>query len=249
MPCYENLSRGCKKLGFALDIVITHAQTPRVFAYVEAKDRDRLADYLNRYIRRMKAAGAGMLAIQTITPLFCPKDLIATSALPMVSLLNPLNKELVNTELAARKGQRAGGPHNAVFVVWEPTPRTLRAKKKRPQIEADAWPILSRLSRPVTSLAKGRAVRSPARPSIPGTHHRYGFVFRFFFANLAHDIHPMMQDPQPLSISEVNQITPIIENDASHPVECLQRARVRWIAQIEQPDKLRARISGRMNRG
>ena len=98
---YEHLARGCEKLGFALDIVITHAQTPRVFAYVEAKDRNGLAEYLNGYIRRMQAAGAEMAVIPAITPLYCAKELAATSVLPIVSLLDPLNREL-----AARKARR-----------------------------------------------------------------------------------------------------------------------------------------------
>lgn len=98
---YDRLARGCEKLGFALDIVITHAQTPRVFAYVEKQDRDGLAEYLNGYIRRMKAAGAEMAVIPAITPLYCAKELAATSALPIVSLVDPLNREL-----AARKARR-----------------------------------------------------------------------------------------------------------------------------------------------
>jgi aspartate racemase len=98
---YQELARGCEKLGSALDIVITHAETPRVFAFVEAKDRKGLTDYLNRYIRRMQAAGAEMAVIPAITPLFCAKELAASSALPIVSLLDPLNREL-----AARKARR-----------------------------------------------------------------------------------------------------------------------------------------------
>ncbi len=98
---YQSLARGCEKLGFALDMVIANAQTPRVFAYVEAQDRDGLAEYLNGYIRRMKAAGAEMAAIPAITPLYCAKELAAASALPIVSLVDPLNREL-----AARKARR-----------------------------------------------------------------------------------------------------------------------------------------------
>ncbi|HKV81789.1 MAG TPA: aspartate/glutamate racemase family protein [Candidatus Sulfotelmatobacter sp.] len=98
---YEQLARGCEKFGFALDIVITHAQTPLVFAYVEARDRTGLAEYLNGYIQRTQAAGAEMAAITAITPLFCAKELAATSALPIVSLLDPLNREL-----AMRKARR-----------------------------------------------------------------------------------------------------------------------------------------------
>ena len=91
---YEKLARGCEKLGFALDIVMTNAEIPRVFEYVEAKDRGGLAEYLSGYIRRMKAAGAEVAAIPAITPRFCWKELAATSALPIVSLLDPLNRGL-----------------------------------------------------------------------------------------------------------------------------------------------------------
>jgi aspartate racemase len=98
---YERLARGCEKLGFALDIVIANAQTPRVFAYVEAKDRDGLAEYLNEFIGRLKAAGAELAVIPAITPLYCAKELAAISALPIVSLIDPLNREL-----AARKARR-----------------------------------------------------------------------------------------------------------------------------------------------
>jgi aspartate racemase len=98
---YEHLARGCEKLGIALDIVITHAQIPRVFAYVEARDRTGLAEYLSGYIRRTQAAGAEMAVIPAITPLFCAKELAATSALPIVSLIDPLLREL-----AARKARR-----------------------------------------------------------------------------------------------------------------------------------------------
>jgi len=98
---YQRLARECEKLGFALDIVITQAQTPRVFAYVEAKDRDGLAEYLNEYIRRMKAAGAELAAIPAITPIYCAKELGAISALPIASLVDPLIREL-----AARQARR-----------------------------------------------------------------------------------------------------------------------------------------------
>jgi len=98
---YERLVRECEKLGFALDIVIANAQTPSVFAYVEAKDRVGLAEYLNGFIGRLKAAGAEMAVIPAITPLYCAKELAATCALPIVSLVDPLNREL-----AARKARR-----------------------------------------------------------------------------------------------------------------------------------------------
>lgn len=91
---YEKLAKGCEKLGLQLDIVITNAQTSRVFEYVEAGNRDGLADYLNGYIRRMKAAGAAIAAIPAVTPHYCVKELAAISPVPVVSIFEPLTREL-----------------------------------------------------------------------------------------------------------------------------------------------------------
>ncbi len=98
---YERLAKGCEKLGFQLDIVITNAQTLRVFEYVEAGNRQGLAEYLNGYIRRMKAAGAEIAAIPAVTPHFCVTELAAISAVPVVSIFEPLLHEL-----AARSARR-----------------------------------------------------------------------------------------------------------------------------------------------
>lgn len=98
---YERLAKGCEKLGFQLDIVIMNAQTSRVFEYVEAGNRDGLAEYLNGYIRRMQAAGAEIAAIPAVTPHFCLKELVAISPVPVVSIFEPLIHEL-----AARSARR-----------------------------------------------------------------------------------------------------------------------------------------------
>ena len=98
---YEKLAKGCEKLALQLDIVITNAQTSRVFEYVEAGNRDGLADYLNGYIQRMKAAGAEIAAIPAVTPHYCVKELVAISPVPVVSIFEPLTGEL-----AARAARR-----------------------------------------------------------------------------------------------------------------------------------------------
>jgi aspartate racemase len=98
---YERLAKGCEKLGFEFDIVIANAQTSRVFEYVEAGNRDGLAEYLNGYIRRMKAAGAEIAAIPAVTPHFCVNELAAISPVPVVSIFEPLLHEL-----AARLARR-----------------------------------------------------------------------------------------------------------------------------------------------
>jgi len=98
---YQKLAKGCEELRFPLNIVITSAETSRVFAYVEANDRDGLAEYLNGYIRRMKSAGADIAAIPAVTPHFCAKELGAISPLPLVSIFDPLVEELATR--AARR--------------------------------------------------------------------------------------------------------------------------------------------------
>lgn len=108
---YQKLAKGCEKLGFPLDIVITNAETSRVFGYVEGDDREGLAEYLNGYIRRMKTAGAEIAAIPAVTPHFCVKELVAISPLPLVSIFDPLVEEL------ATRGARRVAIFGTRFVI------------------------------------------------------------------------------------------------------------------------------------
>ena len=108
---YERLAKGCERHGFTLDIVITNAHTPRVFEYVEARDRVGLAEYLNGYIGRMKASGAEMAAIPAVTPHYCLKELAAASPVPIVSIFDPLSREL------ARRGSRRVAIFGTRFVI------------------------------------------------------------------------------------------------------------------------------------
>ncbi len=91
---YEKLAAGLEAQGRVLDVVIVHAETSRVFEYVQANDRDGLAEYLNGYIRRLKAAGAEVAAIPAVTPHFCVRALIATSPLPIFNIFDPLRREV-----------------------------------------------------------------------------------------------------------------------------------------------------------
>ena len=92
---YEQLGKGCEQRGFTLDLLITNAHTPRVFEYVAAEDRAGLAEYLNGYICRMQAAGAEIAVIPAVTPHYCIDELAGMSPLPIVSIFNPLERELV----------------------------------------------------------------------------------------------------------------------------------------------------------
>jgi aspartate racemase len=108
---YERLARGCEQVGFTLDIVITNAYTPRVFQFVEARDRAGLAEYLNGYIRRMHAAGAEIAAIPAVTPHFSIDEIVASSPVPIVSIFDSLRAEI------ARRAMRRVAIFGTRFVV------------------------------------------------------------------------------------------------------------------------------------
>jgi aspartate racemase len=91
---YEKLAKAHEARGCTLDIVIAHAETTQVFEHVQANDREGLAEYLNGYIRRLKAAGAEVAAIPAVTAHFCVRELIATSPLPVFNIFEPLVVEL-----------------------------------------------------------------------------------------------------------------------------------------------------------
>ena len=98
---YEKLAKAHEAQGRTPDIVIVHAETSRVFDYVQADDRKGLAEYLAGYIRRLEAAGAAVAAIPAVTPHFCVRELIAASPLPVFNIFEPLIREL-----AARAARR-----------------------------------------------------------------------------------------------------------------------------------------------
>lgn len=108
---YQQLARGCEQRNLILDIVITNAYTPRVFQYVEAKDRRGLAEYLSGYIRRMHAAGAELAVIPAVTPHYAIDELIGMSPLPIISMFDPLRDEL------ARRGIRRVAIFGTRFVI------------------------------------------------------------------------------------------------------------------------------------
>ena len=91
---YEELAKAHEAQGRALNIVIVHAETSRVFEHVQADDRNGLAEYLTSYIRRLKVAGAEVTAIPAVTPHFCVRELIALSPLPVFNIFEPLVQEL-----------------------------------------------------------------------------------------------------------------------------------------------------------
>ena len=91
---YQSLARAHQDHGRTMDIVIVHAEVSRVFEYVQAGDREGLADYLLAFVRRLQAAGAEIAAIPAVTPHFCIRELIARAPIPVINLFESLNNEL-----------------------------------------------------------------------------------------------------------------------------------------------------------
>lgn len=91
---YEKLAKAHEARARTLDIVIAHAETPRVFEYVQAGDPGGLAEYLLTFIRRLKAAGAECAVIPAVTPHYCIREVIPASPLPVVNIFDPLVEEL-----------------------------------------------------------------------------------------------------------------------------------------------------------
>ena len=91
---YQNLAKAHASRGLSLDMVMVHAETDRVFEYVQAGDRVGLAEYLAGFARRLKSAGAEFVAIPAVTPHFWVRELVEISPLPILSIIDPLVKEI-----------------------------------------------------------------------------------------------------------------------------------------------------------
>jgi aspartate racemase len=91
---YRDLAKAHASQGLPLDMVMAHAETDRVFEYVQAGDRVGLAEYLAGFAHRLRAAGAEFVAVPAMTPHFCVRELVAISPLPVLSIIEPLVDEI-----------------------------------------------------------------------------------------------------------------------------------------------------------
>lgn len=98
---YQKLARLHQERGSTLDLVMAHAETSRIFAYIEAHDPEGMAAYLCGYLHRLKSAGAVIGVVPAVTPLYCIRELTATSPLPLVSMADAVSAEL-STQAARR---------------------------------------------------------------------------------------------------------------------------------------------------
>lgn len=98
---YRNLAHAHDARGRTLDLVMAHAETSRIFEHVQAADPRGMAEYLNSFLCRLKAAGAEYGVVPAVTPLYCLHELTAISPLPLINMVNA-----VSAALAAQSAQR-----------------------------------------------------------------------------------------------------------------------------------------------
>jgi aspartate racemase len=91
---YVNIAKAHHALDRMLDMVMVHAEPPRVTEFIKAGDREGLANYLAGFVLRMKHAGAEFAVVPAVTPHYCIRELIAVSPLPVLNIFDPLNGEL-----------------------------------------------------------------------------------------------------------------------------------------------------------
>ena len=91
---YVNIAKAHHAQDRTLDMVMVHAEPPRVMEFVKAGDREGLARYLVRFILRMSDAGADFAVVPAVTPHYCIHQLMANSPIPVLDIFTPLNREI-----------------------------------------------------------------------------------------------------------------------------------------------------------
>lgn len=98
---YEKIAAACKARGTVPDLVIAHADVDTGQGLVRAGKLDELADYLSGFIERMARAGAEVAVIPAVTPHICIAQLLKSTRLPLINIVDP-----IGAELRARKIKR-----------------------------------------------------------------------------------------------------------------------------------------------
>lgn len=82
-----------------LDLTIVHADSPTLLANQVAGDRAAQVAIFSRLTERLKAAGAKSVAITSIAGHFCIADFKAVSPLPVIDMIEEVNRAIRNLGL------------------------------------------------------------------------------------------------------------------------------------------------------
>ena len=98
---YRELAKAHDALHVPMDLVMVHADMPRIVRWAEAGEAKSMAQYVAGLLLRLKAAGATFAAVPAVTPHLCISELRPISPLPLVSLL-----EIVDHSVRAKGFRR-----------------------------------------------------------------------------------------------------------------------------------------------
>jgi aspartate racemase len=91
---YQELAKAHAARGRVLNLVMAHADMDRALRSVQAGDPAALAEYFAGLIRKLAAAGAEFAVIPAVTPHICIAELLQLSPLPLVNLVEELQREI-----------------------------------------------------------------------------------------------------------------------------------------------------------
>ncbi len=91
---YQELAKSHAARDRVLNLVMVHADMNRGLAMVQAGDRTGLAQYLAGLIAKLANAGAEFAVIPAVTPHICVGELRQISPLPLVNLVEELQREI-----------------------------------------------------------------------------------------------------------------------------------------------------------
>jgi aspartate racemase len=80
--------------GWALRLLIVHADVNLVLLHVKNGEIGQLADYLASLVRQLQGGGADIAAVSAITPHICISELTHLSTLPLVNLVAEVADEI-----------------------------------------------------------------------------------------------------------------------------------------------------------
>lgn len=91
---YQELAKAHAASGRVLNLVMAHADVNRTMGAAQAGDKAGLAEYLAGLIGRLASAGAEFAVLPAVTPHICIAELLALSPLPLVSMVDEVNREI-----------------------------------------------------------------------------------------------------------------------------------------------------------
>jgi aspartate racemase len=91
---YQELAKAHAARDRVLNLAMVHADVNRGLAMVQAGDRIGLAEYLAGLIAKLASAGTEFAVIPAVTPHFCIAELLPLSPLPLVNLVDVLQREI-----------------------------------------------------------------------------------------------------------------------------------------------------------